>query len=117
ITFPTNRYDHNARVAIVEKLRENISGLPGVTSVAVTNRLPLNEFSLTTVFEVEGKPLPTPGQGLIANFRRISPDYFKTIGARLLEGRDFESLDKNSMPVAIVSKEMAHRYWPGQSAI
>jgi putative ABC transport system permease protein len=117
ITLPATRYDHEARTAFVEKMREKLSTLHGVSSVAVTNRLPLNEFSLTTIFEVEGRRLPTPGQGLISNFRRISPDYFKTIGTRLLEGRDFESWDKTSLPVAIVSKEMAHRYWPGESAI
>jgi putative ABC transport system permease protein len=117
IAFPSKRYDHAARAAFADRLRENISNLPGVVSVAITNRLPLNEFSITTLFEVEGKPLPSPGQGLIANFRRISPDYFRTIGTPLLEGRDFEGLDKDGSPIAIVSSEMARRYWPGQSAL
>lgn len=117
ITLPASRYDHELRAAFVDRLRENIALIPGVSSVATTNRLPLNEFSMTTVFEVEGKPLSEPGQGLIANFRRISPDYFRTIGTPLLEGRDFDLFEKDGIPAAIVSREMARRYWPGKSAI
>ena len=46
------------------------------------------------------------------------PDFFKTIGARLIAGRDFNAADRDSaQPVAIINEHMAKYYWPGASAI
>jgi putative ABC transport system permease protein len=48
----------------------------------------------------------------------IAPDYFRTLGIRLLEGRDFTAMDRDAAPwVVIVNAAMARRYWPGGSAL
>jgi predicted lysophospholipase L1 biosynthesis ABC-type transport system permease subunit len=47
-----------------------------------------------------------------------SPDYFKSLGTRILQGRAFDAQDRQGAPlVTIVSKAMAEGLWPGQDAI
>jgi putative ABC transport system permease protein len=53
-----------------------------------------------------------------ANIQAITPGYFRTLGARLLKGRDFTTTDVAVAPnVVIVSASAAARYWPGRDAI
>jgi putative ABC transport system permease protein len=53
-----------------------------------------------------------------AEFRSISPGYFRTMGIPLLNGRWFTRQDAgNAIPVAVVNKTMARRFWPGENPI
>jgi len=48
----------------------------------------------------------------------VGPNYFRTMRAPLVAGRDFTEQDgEKSQQVAIVNQEFADRYWPGQDAI
>ena len=48
----------------------------------------------------------------------VGPDYFATIGVRLLRGREFRSTDRAGAPgVAVVNETLAHRFWPGQDPV
>jgi 6-phosphogluconolactonase len=50
--------------------------------------------------------------------RRVSPNYLPTVGIPLLSGRQFDGhVDGASPPVAIVSRRLADRLWPGESAM
>jgi putative ABC transport system permease protein len=50
--------------------------------------------------------------------RIINPDYFSAMGIRLLKGRNFDDRDKvTSIPVSVISEEMARRFWPGEDPI
>jgi predicted permease len=57
-----------------------------------------------------------------ADWRIVSPGYFKTLGVPL-RGRDFDERDVAADPkaeppaVTIISEEMARRYWPGEDAL
>ena len=67
-----------------------------------------------------GQFLRVPGWDSIPEFKApgpflsaVAPDYFETVGARLLEGRTFTAADRGgSEPVVIVSRAMAHTFWP-----
>jgi predicted lysophospholipase L1 biosynthesis ABC-type transport system permease subunit len=53
-----------------------------------------------------------------AQFRTASPGYFAAAGIAILEGREFSDDDgPEARPVAIVSRTMAERSWPGASAV
>jgi putative ABC transport system permease protein len=48
----------------------------------------------------------------------VSPNYFRTLRASVLAGRDFSGLDGSSgAPVAIVNEQFASRYWPGEKPL
>ncbi len=49
---------------------------------------------------------------------KITPGYFRTMGMRLMRGREFTRMDnRTSQAVAIVSEGLASTYWPGEDAI
>jgi predicted permease len=58
------------------------------------------------------------GEGLAADYNLISPDYFGTIGARMMRGRGFTASDRDgTAPVALVNEDLARTWWPGEDAI
>jgi putative ABC transport system permease protein len=58
------------------------------------------------------------GRGEVIHATRVSPDYFKTIGIRIVEGRSFTDADgPDTPPVAVINETMARRYWPGETAL
>jgi putative ABC transport system permease protein len=72
----------------------------------------VNTTSIQVV--VEGRPVDAAGVVPSADWRVISPGYFRTLGLGL-RGRDFD--DRDAGGVAIISEEMARRYWPGEDPI
>ena len=69
-------------------------------------------------FLIQGRPAPQAGEKQGAVYRVIRPDYFRTIGAPLLKGRDFTLRDNEAAPaVAIINLAMARRYWPGKDPL
>ena len=56
--------------------------------------------------------------GLRVDANRIAPNYFRTLGIPILEGREFNNLDRlGTTPVAVVNEKLASRLWPGESAV
>jgi putative ABC transport system permease protein len=71
----------------------------------------------STEVEIPGRGAAPDGSQPSAGWRVISPGYFRTLGAPL-RGRDFDERDTaESQPVAIISEEMARRYWPGEDPL
>jgi predicted permease len=88
----------------------SIQQLPGVQSAAFSNSVPLSiDQSATAVFPVD-KPDLKPSDGVDATRYQVSPDFFSTLGTKLLSGRDFNWHDDASSPqVAIVNVAFAKR--------
>jgi len=107
--------EDSKRKAFWEKHLEEVRALPGVARTSLSNNLPMTWEELNH-FDMEGvlrpgrgepdPPLPT---------RRVTPDYFETLGIRLLSGRFFAAQD--SEQTAIVNKSFASRFWPGKNPI
>ena len=72
-----------------------------------------------------GDDIRVPGRDTIPQLKgggpfisAVTPDYFRTVGTRLVRGRSFTMEDRaGSPPVAIVNQTMAHTLWPGDDAI
>lgn len=118
MSLPFSRYEsHNQRAQFAHQFLSQIKQRSEITNIGITSRLPLNEFSFTTFFDIEGRPA-SPANSSVANFRRVSDGYFRTIHADIIEGRDFDASDTSEkMPIAIVNQKFAKTFWPGQSAI
>ncbi len=87
---------------------EAVRELPGVSAAAFSNSVPLStDYSTTTVFPDEAPDVPGV-TGASATFYMVSPGYFRTMGTRLLAGRDFTWHDDAKAPlVAIVNETFA----------
>jgi predicted permease len=106
------------RVAFFNELLPRVESLPGVDSASAINHLPLGGDMWTVSFTVEGRPAPAPGEKQGAVYRVIRPDYFRTMGATLLKGRDFNAHDNDTSPnVVIINEIFAKRYWPNEDPI
>jgi putative ABC transport system permease protein len=57
-------------------------------------------------------------ESISADWRPITPGFFPTVGARLLEGRNFTDADDANHPIVVIVDDLlARRAWPGESAI
>jgi macrolide transport system ATP-binding/permease protein len=103
-------------IAMARRALGDIGNLPGVESVGLTSLLPVVTWGNTSWFRIIGKPWN--GEHNEVAQRDASPDYFKTIGAKLLRGRYFrEDEDKSKPPVVIINQALARQYFPGEDPI
>ena len=94
-----------------------LSRLPGVSSAAAVNWRPLGGALIKGTFVVDDGRQLANGEGW-ASKPGVTPGYFRAMGIRVLEGRDFTEADRASAPrVVIVSASVAKRLWPGQTAV
>jgi putative ABC transport system permease protein len=113
--LPPRRYaDASRRIAFYHQVLERVTKLPGVVSAGYVTALPLTLKGGTRSFQIEGVP-PAPGRDALT--RQISPDYLRTMGIRILQGRGIEERDEPEAPkVAIISETMAQKFWPNENA-
>ena len=101
---------------IVEKVR----GLPGVEHATCARRILLSGSGggLNAPVSIPGVVLPQRQSSIPIKFNSVGPEYFATVGTRILAGRAFTSGDgPDSQKVAIVSQMMAKRFWRNGDAI
>ncbi len=118
LTLPV-RYDTaERRVQLVRQLQESARALPGVERAGLTSWNPLARGSFGAALETADRPLGPGQSGLIVNHRLVTPDWMTTAGVPLLQGRHFSGGDgAGAPPVAIVSRRLADRLWPGEDAV
>ena len=93
---------------------EALEAVPGVEGAGFTNRIPLagGLFTGTYVSEEMAAQEAEPAQ---ASFRYVTPGYLATMGARVVDGRDFRSDD--GIDVVLIDQTAAERAWPGERAV
>jgi putative ABC transport system permease protein len=118
VTLPAAKYPTDSRKNIFFRdALAKISALPGVSSASAALSLPLNGSVLVPILISGESPIPF-GQRPLVFWQSITPDYFRTIHARLLHGRTFNEHDTESAAgVVIVNETMARKFWPNQNPI
>jgi predicted permease len=107
--------DFKAVVRKFNDIQDRLGAIAGVDSAAFASRVPL-EPGPSGGFFIENKT-PAGEAPLQQEFRYVSPDFFRTIGARLVAGRDFNWTDHHEARlVAMVSEGMARRAWGSATA-
>lgn len=103
--------------AYSDKVLDALQAIPGVSSAALTNQLPLNGCCFSGFILPERRSYekePRKSVNLIA----VSPGYFKTLRIPLLAGRLLNGHDTNENIVAVlIDEEAANRFWPGEHAL
>jgi putative ABC transport system permease protein len=112
-TYPTE----GDRTRFVEQMLERVRSTPGVIAAGTTLNVFLVGSPFFSLVQIEHQPQPD-GQPYTMQFRRISPGYFDAMKTSILQGRDFTAQDRAGKPlVAMVSRSLADRFWPGSQAI
>ena len=105
------------RAEVITRVLDRLRAVPGVEGAATTLNAFTPGFAFVTLVDIEGQPTPD-GRGHTVQFRRVSPDYFRTMRIAQIRGRDFDGRDAlDSQAVAIVSRTFAERYWPGEDPV
>ena len=113
-----SRYpDARAQISFYDRLQTRLEAIPGVESVALANAIPMMGAA-RLFYELDGAtPVDEQSRPTLSALT-ISPGYFRTLGAAVLSGRDFNEADGSSGPrVAIVNQRFARRFWPGENPL
>jgi predicted permease len=99
------------------QLQAKLEALPGIQSVALTDRVPLGFGGGSTSVKPEGY-VSQANESMETQVAIITPNYFQTIQIPIVKGRDFTLQDtKSSQRAVIVSETFVNRYWPNQEAL
>jgi len=72
----------------------------------------------TTDVSIEGQPPPTVDGANSTAWNRVGPDYFETIGTRIVRGRPIlESDTSTTRHVAVINEAFARRFFPKEDPI
>jgi putative ABC transport system permease protein len=96
---------------------ERVSAIPGVVAAGAVAHLPF-QGDAGRGFVVEGRPDPGPENMPGAAYSVVCPNYFRTLGVPLLEGREFSHQDSLGAPgVIVINQAMAQKYWPNENPV
>jgi putative ABC transport system permease protein len=112
LPVPQSRFKETERVGpYYRQLLEKIESIPGIESATLTTHIPLRGNGFGQSFRIVGAPPVDPGGRQNAAFQMVTPGYFKTLGIRVLKGRQFTEQDTaTSASVAMVNETFANQY-------
>ena len=118
VDLPSTRYDAAHAEAAFGEILDRLDALPGVVSASGGHCQLVPYSCIGTSFWRADRPKPADGQRPGSHVRPVTPDFFKTMGIHQIAGRDFSRADTaESLPVAIVSEELARRQFPGEDPL
>jgi putative ABC transport system permease protein len=113
VTLPVEQTADPERVVRLQReMVERLATIPGVTDASFTSNVPLaGERSRNAIYR-EDVPLGDQGEPPARWFRFVAPGFFRTIGTRLVAGRDFTWHDlEGRRPVVVISENLARELW------
>jgi cell division protein FtsX len=95
------------------RLLERVQSLPGVEAAGLTDHLPLTDYSIMMMVQIEGMPPVNPSRNPVVSGATVSADYFRAMGIPLKRGRVFTEGDgANASAVALVNEAFVRRFLP-----
>lgn len=116
--LPPVRYpDARSITQFCDRFSERLRMLPGVADASITTGFPPS-IPWTQLFTVEGR-MPTRFSDIpTTRWALVDRRYLPAMGMSILSGRDFaESDTSTSLPVALINREFARRYFPDESPL
>jgi putative ABC transport system permease protein len=115
----TQRYKTDPeKAAYFRQATEQLRLLPGVRNAAAVGCLPIDGTCWSSVFEIEGRPLPERSKLPNSQWNIAGERYFETMKIPLLRGRAFQESDTDkSPPVAVISETAARIFFPNEDPI
>jgi predicted permease len=113
ISIPEAQVKENEPVLrMEEEILHKVAAVPGVSSVAIGTKVPMDGDGWHDPIFVEGRTYAEGELPPLRRFKFISPGYLATMGTPLVAGRDFTWTDTyKKLPVALVSENIAREYW------
>jgi predicted permease len=115
-------YQARRAVPFYRDLLERLRHLPGVQEASMASALPVmgGDLEVDLTVTPEGEQPTLAGTGPASPSVRhvlVGDRYFRTVGMRILQGRDFGPEDDLSGGAVIINQTAARRLWPGRDAL
>jgi putative ABC transport system permease protein len=119
LSLPEAKYRTPAEQdAFMSGVMERMRALPGVQSAGSGFGMPLTSFGFGFSFTIAGRPPLKPSDQPDAEVRVATPDYFTTMGIRVIKGRGFTDLDRaGGAKVLLLTETAAKKFFPGEDPI
>jgi predicted permease len=119
VALPKSLYKSDEKqAAFFTAAFDQLKNIPGVTGVAIADSLPFDGNGGSASFQIKEKPTAPNDPGPHAVIRAISPDYFRTLGIPIVEGREFTPQDRaGTEKVAVVDEVLARQYFPNEDPL
>ena len=119
MTLPQTKYATPDQASMFfQQTLANLRRIPGVESVAANTTIPLGGGFQVSLFYIEGRPARGPEDYTATSVDTISPDYLKTMGIKLLRGRDITEQDRKEVEhVVLISESMAKKFFPNEDPL
>ena len=120
LSLAGSRYQQGpARAAFFEQVFDRLRANPGVLSVGAIRDVFLSPLPNSASFTIEGRERTPDIANMEVPIDPVTPDYFRTMGIPLRQGRVFTSLDADTAapPPVIINETMARTFWPAGDAL
>jgi predicted permease len=119
INLDVRGYSPESGQAAYQQLMERVAAIPGVTTVGASRVTVLSGAARSGAISTDGQPVNrAAGNSMTVRSNVIAGRYLEAMGIPVVRGRNFNSSDNASArPVAIVSRSLANRLWPGADPI
>jgi predicted permease len=113
-----SKYKQEQLVPLFREIQDRLSAIPGVRGVSAATQAPMAGGQWGKDIRIQGKPEPGPKDDVSADWTRITPGFFDTIGARMLAGRAINEDDNgNTRHVAVINEAFAKKFFGNQNPI
>ena len=111
-----NRYDQPRMAGLWAQMLDELPHVPGVRAVTASNPPLLSGGLFRTGIYIQGRAKPTDRNSLDRMI--VAPNFFETMGIRLVAGRGFDGRDTLTGPkVVIVNEAAARKYFLRENPI
>jgi predicted permease len=113
--FPAKNSGPEKTLALISNALDELRALPGVENASIARAVPLNDhITQGTRMSTDLDEHPVDVQ---FNYNFVAPDYFKTMGIPIVEGREFLPSDRKGAPeVVVLNENLARRLFGNRSA-
>jgi putative ABC transport system permease protein len=118
LQLPGASYTPARANTFLSQLTDRLRAAPGVSAVGLACGVPASGGCGGTTISFGGPRAGNTGKEPPVALYFVSPDYFPTLGIRVIEGRNFSDADRAQQPrVVIVNEAAARAFWPGANPI
>jgi predicted permease len=118
LALPGKQYDQDRAFRFYSALLERLHAQPGVLAAAYGNCAPVSGGCNRTMLVHLNAPPVSAGSAPVVGIFWASPEYFQTLGIRLVKGRTFTARDRIGQPrVVLVNETAARTLWHGDDPI